>query len=100
MTTKIYTVSEIQKLLLPIFLEYDIKRAVLFCSYGKSLATEKSDVDLLVDSGLRGLKFVGLSERIRQVLDKEIDLFDVTHIDPQSQIDYEIKRTGVLLYEK
>lgn len=100
MTTKIYTVSEIQKLLLPIFLEYDIKRAVLFGSYGKSLATASSDVDLLVDSGLRGLKFIGLSEKVREVLDKDIDVFDITHIEPHSKIDYEIKNTGVLLYEK
>ena len=100
MATKIYTISEIQKLLLPIFLEYDIKRAVLFGSYGKSLATVNSDIDLMVDSGLRGLKFVSFSEKVRQVLNKEVDIFDITHIDPQSKIDYEIKNTGVLLYEK
>lgn len=61
---------------------------------------EISDVDLLVDSGLRGLKFIGLSEDVRKVLDKDIDIFDVTHIEPNSKIDYEIKSTGVLLYEK
>jgi len=33
-------------------------------------------------------------------LDKDIDIFDVTHIEPNSKIDDEIKSTGVLLYEK
>ena len=57
-------------------------------------------MDLLVDSGLRGLKFIGLSEDVRKALDKDIDIFDVTHIEPNSKIDDEIKSTGVLLYEK
>ena len=57
-------------------------------------------MDLLVDSGLRGLKFIGLSEDVRKALDKDIDIFDVTHIEPNSKIDDEIKSTGVLLYGK
>ncbi len=57
---------------------------------------ETSDVDLLVDSGLRGLKFIGLSADVRKALDKDIDIFDVTHIEPNSKIDDEIKSAGVL----
>ena len=55
---------------------------------------------MLVDSGLHGLKFLGLSEDIRTALDKDADVFDVSHIEPQSRIDNEIKDTGVVLYEK
>jgi len=72
----------------------------LFGSYGKGIATKDSDVDLLVDSRLKGLKFVGLLENVRSAMDKEIDLFDITHIETDSEIAREIKETGVLIYEK
>ena len=68
--------------------------AILFGSYGKRNASKKSDVDLLVDSGLHGLKFIGLGEEIRAALDKEVDLFDVSHIEPASRIEKEIGRNG------
>lgn len=100
MSDKVYTITELSTALNPIFEEFHIKKAILFGSYGKLLATEKSDVDLLVDSGLKGLKFVGLIESIREVLDKEVDVFDVQHINPGSPIDEEIKSTGVLIYGK
>ncbi len=100
MTSQIYSIPEIRKILIPIFNKYEIKKAILFGSYGKETATESSDVDLLVDSGLRGLKFLGLSEAIREALNKEVDVFDTTHIEPHSLIDREIQNTGVLLYEK
>ncbi len=64
------------------------------------MATGKSDVDLLVDSNLHGLRFVGLIEELRGVLDKDMDVLDVTHVEPGSYVDFEIRETGVLLYEK
>lgn len=82
------------------FRGYDIRKAILFGSYGKGTATEKSDVDLLVDSNLRGLKFVGFLDDVQTALGKEVDLFDVSHIQPGSLIDQEIRETGVTIYEK
>lgn len=72
---------------------------MLFGSYGKGSATEKSDVDLLVDSSLKGLRFIGLLGDVQQAVGKEVDLFDVTHIEAGSRIDKEIKETGVTVYE-
>lgn len=100
MTSFVYSTAEIKDILLPIFIRYDVKKAILFGSYGKEKATSKSDIDLFVDSGLRGLGFIGLSEDVRNALDKEIDIFDTTHIIPKSQIEQEIHRTGVVIYEK
>lgn len=93
--------AKIKKCLTPIFRKYGVKKAILFGSYGKGTATEQSDVDLLVDSGLKGLRFVGLIEEARIALDgKDIDMFDVAHIEKGSLIDSEITETGVLLYEE
>ena len=55
----------------------------------------------MVDSGLKGLKFVGLIGDIKQSLcGKEVDVLDVTHIDSGSSVDREIRKTGVEIYAK
>lgn len=98
---KIFTLDEIKMLLIPVFRGYDVKRAILFGSYGKGEATPKSDVDLLVDSGLKGLKFVGLIGDIKQSLyGKDVDVFDISHVNHGSQVEREIIDTGVEIYAK
>lgn len=96
----VYTVPQLKEVLRPVFNAYGIRKAVLFGSYGKGTPTAKSDVDLLVDSGLRGLRFVGFMDDVRQAVGKDVDLFDVTHIEADSCIDREIRETGVAVYEK
>lgn len=100
MCDTIYTIEDIKSVLYPIFVKHSVKKAVLFGSYVKGLADSQSDVDLLLDSGLRGLKFVGLIEDVRSALDKEVDVFDETHIIPNSKISSEISKDGVIIYEK
>lgn len=94
------SVSDIQTVLTPVFDDYGISRAVLFGSIAKGTATEKSDLDLLVDSKLRGLKFVGFMEAVCQAVGMPVDILDVTHIEKGSRIDREIRSTGVTIYEK
>ncbi|MBQ3890816.1 MAG: nucleotidyltransferase domain-containing protein, partial [Lachnospiraceae bacterium] len=67
------SVESIKENLIPVFGRYNIKRAILFGSYAKGTATERSDVDIYVDSGLRGLKFFGLLEDVTEALDKPVD---------------------------
>ena len=94
----VYSLDELQGVLRPIFREYGVKKAVLFGSYAKGRATKWSDVDLLVDSGLRGLAFFGLLESVASVLRQPVDLIDVTQIDQGSPIDREIQTSGVTIY--
>ena len=100
MSDKIYSVEEIRRLVNPVLSRNNVRKAVLFGSYVKGSADEKSDVDILLDSGLKGLRFVGLIEDIRFAIDKDVDVFDVTHIVPDSKIYSEISRDGVVIYEK
>ena len=93
-----YTVSQIQDILVPIFREYNIRKAVLFGSYAKGSAKDKSDIDLLVDSGLKGLALFGLLEDVVNALGKDVDLLDTSQIIPNSDVDNEIKKTGVMIY--
>lgn len=100
MCDTIYSVDEIKNVLYPVFVRHNVKKAVLFGSYVKGMADKNSDVDLLLDSNLRGLKFVGLIEDVRSALDKEVDVFDETHIIPGSKISSEIQKDGIVIYEE
>jgi len=99
MTNKVFSQQQIGDLLRPIFDEYHVNRAVLFGSYAKGCATETSDVDILVDSGLIGLSFFGLLEDVVTKLNKSVDLIDTSQVIPGSTVDSEIKKTGVVIYE-
>ena len=95
---KVFTVDEIKSVLLPLFVKNNIKSAVLFGSYAKNLANGNSDVDLLVDSNLKGFAFVAFCDSVSQTLGKDVDVFDTTHIVHNSKIQYEIARTGLRIY--
>ena len=96
----VYTIDQIRDLLAPVFHKNNVRKAMLFGSYSKGMANEKSDVDIWVDSGLHGLSFFGLLEDICQTMECDVDLIDRADIIPDSPIDQEIRRTGVLLYEQ
>ena len=98
MTNQIYSPQQIQALLIPIFQEYNIRKAVLFGSYAKGIAHDKSDIDLLVDSGLKGMAFFGLLEDVVTALEKDVDLLDTSQIIPNSEVENEIAKTGVVIY--
>ena len=84
----------------PIFKKYDVNSAILFGSYAKENARDNSDVDILVDSGLKGLAFFGLLEDVVNALGKPVDLIDVTQVDPNSVVMNEINQKGVMIYGK
>lgn len=95
-----YSIEQLKQRLTPVFQENNVRKATLFGSYGKGQATTKSDVDLLVDSGLKGMRFFALLEDVCTSLDCEVDLIDVVDIVPNSPVDREIRRTGVVIYER
>lgn len=83
-------------------LESKYKDTVEFCylfgSYAKGYATEKSDVDLCVSTSLTGLKFVGLSEDLRAVLHKKIDLLRLNNLKDNVELINEIMKEGIKIY--
>ena len=95
-----HSIHEVTTMLTPVFDDYGISRAVLFGSVAKGTSTDKSDLDLLVDSKLHGLRFEGFMEAVRRAVGMPVDVFDVSHIEAGSKIDREIHSTGVTIYEK
>jgi len=96
-----HTIESISKTLTPVFFQYNIKKAIVFGSYAKKMASENSDIDILIDSAgtVRGFKLLGLMADIKEVMNTDIDLFEAYEIIPDSIIDREIKQTGVVIYE-
>ena len=95
----ILTLDEIKQGCKAVLDEYDVKYCILFGSYAKGTATEKSDVDLLISTDIVGLKFFGIAERLRETLHKKVDLLDLRQLaDNQALID-EILKDGVRVYE-
>lgn len=70
----------------------------LFGSYAKGLANEKSDVDLYISSSLTGLRFVGLIEKLRQVLHKKVDLIRSSELNNNIELVNEIMKDGIKIY--
>ena len=91
---QMYTIEQMREKLIPVFRSNGVRKATLFGSYCKGCATPSSDVDLLVDSGLKGLRFFGLLEDVCQSLQCNVDLIDQSQIIPGSRIDHEIRETG------
>ena len=98
MSDAIYSIATIQSLLKPVFDSYHIRKAILFGSYAKGQAQQNSDVDILVDSGLKGLAFFGLLEDVVTALDKSVGMLDVSQVAHDSVVDKEIAKSGVMIY--
>lgn len=102
MSEKIYTIEEIKKILSEILKDKPVYQVILFGSYAKKNATKDSDIDLIIDtrSKLRGFALLKLICQIEEKLQKEIDGFEKYEIVENSLIDKEIRKTGVIVYEK
>ena len=102
MSEKIYTIEEIRKILKEILEEQPVYQVILFGSYAKQKANKKSDIDLIIDtrSELKGFALLRLICNIEQRFNKEIDGFEKYEIIADSPIDKEIRKTGVVVYEK
>ncbi len=102
MTKKIYTINEIKQILKKILENMPVYSVVLFGSYAKNLATANSDLDLVIDTKeqLMGFKLYSLITKIEEEFNKNIDAFEKSEIIENSKIDEEIKKTGVVVYEK
>ncbi len=96
----VYTIDMLRQTLSPIFQRNNVRKATLFGSYSRGEANEHSDVDLLVDSGLRGLRFFGLLDEVCESLKCDVDMIDTFDLIPGSPVDAEIQKTGIVIYER
>lgn len=102
MSTKIYSIEDIKKLIYEILIHTEVNKAILFGSYAKNTPTPNSDIDILIDSNgtLKGLKFFAIIDIIKEKFDKDVDVIEKSEIEKNSKIEKEIEQTGVIIYEK
>ncbi|GHT02162.1 hypothetical protein AGMMS50276_31830 [Synergistales bacterium] len=96
----VYTIEEIKKRVIPVLKTNNVNTAILFGSYANNKAHRKSDIDILVDSGLRGLRFSGFAYEVQLALEKDTDIYDVYYLPDDSPLNDEILKTGVTIYER
>lgn len=102
MNEKIYTLDEIKEILLKLLENMPVYKVILFGSYAKNTANKDSDLDFVIDTKetLMGFKLYSLINKIEETFKKPIDAFEQTEIIKDSKIDEEIKKTGVVVYER
>jgi len=94
------TIESITKIVNEVFSNYDSKINIcyLFGSYAKGYATEKSDVDLCIDTEITGLEYVGLVGRLNEALHKKIDLVRLNSLTDNLDLIKEILKNGKKIY--
>lgn len=102
MTSNLITIETIGEKTTPIFIDYHVRKAILFGSYAKGNAVTVSDIYLHVDTNgeLKGFDFIGLLDILINTLERDVDLIDRFHIEDDSLIMREIENGSVVIYEK
>ena len=96
------SLSELGKIIAPIADELGLQRVIVFGSYARGDQTEKSDVDLIIDSGgvLKSGNFFGAVYELTQAIPLKADIFELLEIKKPSQTYDAIMREGVVIYER
>ncbi len=95
-----YTIEEIKEKTVPLAKDFGIQTMYLFGSYARGEANDNSDVDIFIDKGnLKSLiQYYNFVDKIEQTLGCHVDVV-TTGIQDKDFLQ-EIKREGVLLYER
>ena len=64
-----------------------------------SFDSQTSDIDLVVDGGIKGLDFFGLLEDVTNLFVKQVDLIHLSQIEKGSHTYKEIMK-GMILFER
>ena len=102
MAQSIISIAEIKTMLFPIFEAAPVYRAILFGSYAKGSPTDRSDIDIVIDSKgeLLNIDFYGVLEDITNRLGKRVDLFEITELKNNAVMQSIVEREGIILYDR
>ena len=93
------TMSEIEEEIRMLLKKYHAEDALLFGSYARGDATEDSDVDVLVRGGqhFQRTNIFALAEDLRELLGKDVDVFELSEVDADSPLYETIMREGKMI---
>ena len=100
----IYTTEQIERIVAPIARLYGLPAVYLFGSYARGTATEKSDIDLLIDTrgtALKGLFALGsLYDDLHNAFNKPVDLVTIGALEQTPQMPSEADFRDNVLRER
>ena len=99
MQTSVFTMEQIAAAVKPLADKYRVKEIYLFGSYARGEADENSDLDFLVFGGemFRRTMIFALAEELREVLKKNVDVYEIAEINPDSNFYQTIMKEKVLV---
>ncbi len=99
MNSDVFTIKDIENLVQPIAEKYKVEEIYLFGSYARGEADESSDLDFLVYGGenFKLTLIFSLAEELREVLEKNVDVFEINEINEDSDFYNAIMRERLLI---
>ena len=99
MNGKTMTHEEITLIVKPIAKRYKIQAVYLFGSYARNEATAESDLDFLVYGGehFKLTRIFAFGEELRKALNKEVDVFEISEVNVDSDFYQNIMKDRVLV---
>ncbi|MCM1121146.1 MAG: nucleotidyltransferase domain-containing protein [Eubacterium sp.] len=99
MNNDIFTLQDIENLVKPIAQKYKVKEIYLFGSYARGDANGSSDLDFLVYGGekFKLTMIFSLAEELREVLRKNVDVFEINEINEGSDFYNAIMKERLLV---
>lgn len=99
MNDKVFTLKDIASLVKPVVKKYGIKELYLFGSYARGEADKDSDLDFLVFGGdnFKLTMVFALAEELREVLKKDVDVFEINEINRDSDFYNTIMKERLLV---
>ena len=83
MSDKILTLDDIQHVVRPFAIKYNIDEVYLFGSYARREADAMSDLDFIVYGGekFKRVNILAFSEELREAFDKDVDAYEICEIN-------------------
>ena len=99
MKNKVFTIENIIGLVKPIAEKYHVDQIYLFGSYARGEAGIDSDLDFLVYGGekFKLTMIFALAEELREVLEKNVDVFEIHEINQNSEFYNTIMKERLLV---
>lgn len=99
MSDKIYTHQELKRMITPLLRKYRAANALLFGSYARNEATEKSDIDLVIIGGqhFRLIDVFAIAEELHECSGKQVDVYELGELNEGSPIRDSVMAEGVYL---
>ena len=94
----ILSIEDIKEKCVKLFDNFPVQYCYLFGSYAKGTALDNSDVDLLISTELKGLRYYDLVEKIRVSLHKKVDILDIAQLKDNFELLNEILKDGIKIY--